>query len=253
MAYNDYVIKNQWDALKQYTAARIALGRAGSGIPTSEYLRFRLAHAQAKDAVCQPFDKNRIIGQLQQAGLKTLSVESQAGSKPEYLARPDLGRKLSASSVQSLMKNSIQADILIVVSDGLSSKAVHEHAVPLVEHFLPYADRLEKTLYPVVVAEYARVALGDEIGQLLNAPIVIHIIGERPGLSSPDSLGIYLTWNPVKGRLDSERNCISNIRPEGLPYDNAAFKLAWLVEQAFGIHCTGIQLKDRSDEPALYL
>ena len=240
------IIPNPWDALKQFTDARIALGRAGSGLPTDEYLQFKLSHAQAKDAVWQAFDKEKIVQQLHNIGLEALTVDSLAGSKAEYLTRPDWGRQLSAHSIEKLKNKPFPSAVLFVVADGLSSKAVHAHAVPFIEHFLPYLNKSGQS-FSCVVAEHARVALGDEIGQLLQAKIVILLIGERPGLSSPDSLGIYLTYQPRPGRLDSERNCISNVRPQGLNYEQAAFKLAWLVEQALAISCTGIGLKDQSD------
>jgi ethanolamine ammonia-lyase small subunit len=245
----DKVTKSGLKNLKQYTNARIALGRTGASLPTQEYMEFKLAHAQAKDAVWQPFCSEIIAGQLQEMGLNTLIVESTISSKQEYLTRPDLGRKLSSQSIDNLRSVSYpDDDVLIVVADGLSSIAIHKHAAPFIRCFLPYLEKIEKKAFPVVIAKNARVALGDEIGELFGAKIVVMLIGERPGLSSPDSMGIYTTWQPKIGKLDSERNCISNVRPEGLDYEKAAFKLAWLVNQAFEISCTGIRLKDMSDE-----
>lgn len=249
----DILIRNTWETLKQFTAARIALGRTGASIPTNEYLQFKLSHAQAKDAVWQPFDNESIAEELQSMGIDTVQVESMAGSKEEYLRRPDLGRKLSTQSTSLLTGMPVSpANILIVVGDGLSSKAVHEHAVPFIWHFLPYVHDFGKTLHPVVIAKSARVALGDEIGQLLNAQIIVMLIGERPGLSSADSLGIYLTWQPRAGKSDAERNCISNVRPQGMIYPKAAFKLAWLIEHAFEQSGTGVQLKDMSDSSSYH-
>jgi ethanolamine ammonia-lyase small subunit len=245
------LIKNPWESLKQYTSARIALGRAGAGLPTAEWLRFRLSHAQARDAVWLPFDGDRIADELAAAGVSSMFVASAAADRQQYLTRPDLGRKLSAPSVCLLTEARLpKADVLIVVGDGLSSTAMHTNAVPFIRHFLPYLADLGKTVFPVVIAERARVALGDEIGSLLGAEIVAMLIGERPGLTSPDSMGVYLSWKPVSGCPDSERNCISNIRPAGLSIDSAAFRLAWLVENAFAIRRTGIELKDLSDDPA---
>lgn len=245
------IVKSKWAALKRYTDARIALGRAGVSIPTEECLRFSLSLAQAKNAVWQPFREEAIAAQLQDMGLQMVHLESLAGSKQEYLTRPDLGRRLNAESIERLNAEAIPpADILIAIGDGLSAKAVHEHAAPLIRHVLPYLRALKKSLLPVAIVRGARVAIGDEIGQLLKAKMTILLIGERPGLSSSDSLGVYVTYQPQVGRLDAERNCISNIRPQGLAYPQAALKLAWLVEHAFEGKRTGILLKDLSDEPA---
>ncbi len=250
----DGLIPNPWGTLRQYTAARIALGRAGSAIPTDACLAFRLAHAQAKDAVVQSLDREKLTETFQSSGIHTLWVESRARDKQEYLTRPDLGRMLSASSAEQLRASALlPADILITVGDGLSSVAIQRHAAPFIQQLLPYLHTLGKTTTPVVIARHARVALGDDINRWVGAQIILMLIGERPGLSSPDSMGAYLTWHTGKdSSLDAERNCISNIRPEGLPYDKAAFKLAWLIEQACMRQGTGIELKDRSDDPACH-
>ncbi len=250
---NDGLTPNNWDELKRYTAARIALGRAGAGLPTDAYLQFKLAHARAKDAVWLPFDKFKLADDLKEYGLDSVFVESLAGSKEEYLTRPDLGRKLSVTSAKRLQEARLApADVLLVVGDGLSSIAMHNHARPFIEQFLPYMQSLGKRVYPIVIAERSRVALADEVARILQASVVVILIGERPGLSSPDSMGAYLSWKPAPNCPDAERNCISNIRPEGLTYDRAAFKLAWLIEQAFAMQRTGIALKDRSDDPNCY-
>ncbi|QLK63313.1 ethanolamine ammonia-lyase subunit EutC [Enterobacteriaceae bacterium Kacie_13] len=247
------VHNNPWETLRQFTAARIALGRTGSSLPTDELLRFGLAHAQARDAVHQPFDSDALETELHQLGLETLTVTSAAPDRTTYLCRPDLGRKLSEESRHSLQSLALKAsDIVLVVADGLSSKAVHRQAVPLIKALLPYLTTLGLTLGPVVLAHQSRVALGDDIAQVMNAKAVAILIGERPGLSSPDSLGIYMTWGPHTKRLESERNCISNVRPEGLDYPQAAFKLAWLLEQSFLRQLSGVNLKDESDNPALH-
>lgn len=247
------VHNNPWETLRQFTAARIALGRTGPSLPTQELLRFGLAHAQARDAVHQPFDSESLETELQQLGLKTLTVASAAPDRATYLCRPDLGRKLSEESRQSLQSLTVKpSDVVLIVADGLSSKAVHRQAVPLIRALLPYLNTLELTLGPVVLAHQSRVALGDDIAQVMNAKAVAILIGERPGLSSPDSLGIYMTWGPHTKRLESERNCISNVRPEGLNYPQAAFKLAWLLEQSFQRKLSGVNLKDESDNPALH-
>ncbi|XBS68698.1 ethanolamine ammonia-lyase subunit EutC [Acerihabitans sp. KWT182] len=244
---------NPWESLREFTAARIALGRAGSSLPTREVLKFGLAHAQARDAVHQPFDSEALAALLDEDGLSTLTVHSAAPTRETFLCRPDLGRKLNAESRRMLLDYpDKQAELLLVVGDGLSSKAVHRQAVPFIRALMPYLAVLGIKPAPVVLAHQSRVALGDDIGECLRAEAVAILIGERPGLSSPDSLGIYFTWGPNTGRLESERNCISNIRPEGLDYPQAAFKLAWLLEQSRQRRLSGIALKDESDNPALY-
>lgn len=244
---------NSWDALRAFTDARIALGRTGASLPTDELLRFGLAHAQARDAVHQPFDSERLAADLHDAGWPTLAVHSQAADRAAYLRRPDLGRRLASDSRSLLLGSpSRRVDLLLIVADGLSSKAVHRQALLLLQALRPYLDTLGLTIAPVVLAHQARVALGDEIGECLQARAVAVLIGERPGLSSPDSLGVYLTWGPNARRTDAERNCISNVRPEGLDYPQAAFRLAWLLEQAFLRRLSGIELKDESDNPALH-
>ncbi|MBJ7221378.1 MULTISPECIES: ethanolamine ammonia-lyase subunit EutC [unclassified Brenneria] len=244
---------NPWEALREFTAARIALGRAGASLPTRELLKFGMAHAQARDAVHQAFDSETLARRLAREGLETLTVHSAAENREQYLCRPDLGRRLADSS-RALLRSlpGKPADLLLVVGDGLSSKAVHRQAVPLIAALRPYLSQLGLSLAPVVLAHQARVALGDDIGECMQAKAVAILIGERPGLSSPDSLSVYMTWGPTTRRLESERNCISNIRPEGLDYPQAAFKLAWLLEQCFQRRLSGIQLKDESDNPALH-
>lgn len=242
-----------WKALNQFTDARIALGRSGASLPTAEVLKFGLAHAQARDAIHQPFDSEKLADELDALGLETLTVHSQATDRHVFLNRPDLGRRLDEESRDRLLsRRASPHDVLLVVGDGLSSHAVHRQATPLIGALLPFLTTLGLTAGPMVLAHQSRVALGDEIGECLNSKAVAILIGERPGLSSPDSLGVYLTWHPQRERIESERNCISNIRPEGLGYDAAAFKLAWLLEQAFLRRLTGVALKDESDNPALW-
>ncbi len=238
-----------WAELRSYTDARIALGRTGASLPTDEYLKFSLSHAMARDAVHTPFERDLVREDLNMAGLETLYVESAAPNRSIYLTRPDLGRKLSKESHEMLKGlNSEGYDITLVIGDGLSSTAVHQQAVPLVKNLLPYLEQLNMTVAPIVLANQSRVALGDEVGELLKTKLVAILIGERPGLSSPNSLGVYMTWSPNTSRLESERNCISNIRLEGLTHDKAAFKLAWLIENAFATHSSGVALKDMSDD-----
>jgi ethanolamine ammonia-lyase small subunit len=240
-----------WDDLRAYTAARLALGRAGSSIPTAELLRFGFAHAQARDAVHVQLDAQAVADALAADGLPTLQAHSAAVDRASYLLRPDLGRRLDDASVQALRDAAgpspvAGCDLLLVIGDGLSSLAVERNAHAMVSAIragLPAG----WTLGPVVIAQQARVALADEAGALLGASLVAMLIGERPGLSSPDSLGLYLTWKPAVGRHDAERNCISNIRPEGLAPEAAAGRFWWLAQEARRLQLTGVQLKDRSD------
>lgn len=237
-----------WARLARLTPARIGLGRAGSGQTTRSVLGFGLAHAQARDAVHTPLDAEAIRARVEAIGLSTLSAASRAEDRAIYLRRPDLGRSLAPESRDALAEVADAAcDLALVVADGLSARAIHENAVPVLEAFRPLADEAGWRLAPVVVATQARVALGDAVGEALRARAVAVLIGERPGLSSPDSLGIYLTFGPRPGRSDAERNCISNVRAAGLTPDKAAFRLAWLLDQALARGLTGVHLKDESD------
>ncbi|HEY0571366.1 MAG TPA: ethanolamine ammonia-lyase subunit EutC [Enterovirga sp.] len=236
-----------WAHVRRLTPARVALGRTGSALLTAEVLRFALAHAQARDAVHIPLDLDRLEPAIRAAGLETLRVQSAAVDRVTYLARPDLGRRL-AEPARALLRNGrrLQPDLAIVVADGLSSPAAVAHAAPLLAGLAPRLEKSGLTTGPIVIATQARVALGDEVGVLLGARAVLVLVGERPGLSSPDSLGAYLTFAPRVGRNDADRNCVSNIRPAGLSYDLAVFKLAWLIDQAFKRQLTGVALKDDS-------
>lgn len=237
-----------WARLARLTPARIGLGRAGSGQTTRSVLGFGLAHAQARDAVHTPLDAEAIRAGIEALGLPTLAAASRAEDRATYLRRPDLGRSLARTSRDALAAAPGEThDLALVVADGLSARAIHENAVPFLEAFRPRADEAGWRLAPVVVATQARVALGDAVGEALRARAVAVLIGERPGLSSPDSLGIYLTFGPRPGRSDAERNCISNVRAAGLAPDKAAFRLAWLLDQALARGLTGVHLKDESD------
>ncbi|SAK65057.1 ethanolamine ammonia-lyase small subunit [Caballeronia catudaia] len=235
---------NRWEALRRFTDARIALGRAGSSVPTGPLLAFTLAHAQARDAVHRPLDVDALRGELTSKGYASVAVESAASARDVYLRRPDLGRRLSEDSATRLEAHAKGADLVFVIADGLSSNAAATHALPLIDRTIARLDGWR--IGPVVVATQARVALGDGIGAILKARMVAVLIGERPGLSSPASLGVYVTYDPLQGRSDAERNCISNVRPEGLAYDAAAFKLAYLLNEARVRKLTGIGLKDDS-------
>jgi ethanolamine ammonia-lyase small subunit len=233
-----------WDALRRFTNARIALGRTGDSLPTAPLLAFQLAHAQARDAVHEPLDTEALSNALHAVGFDTLHAASAAPDRDHYLRRPDLGRRLSDASASHLAQHAADSDVVFVVADGLSAFAAQRHATPLLASIRTKLDGWR--VAPVVIATQARVALGDCIGEIMRAKIVVAMIGERPGLSSPDSLGLYVTYAPRAGRSDAERNCISNVRPEGLPYDAAAFKLHWLLNEARRIKLTGVALKDHS-------
>lgn len=239
---------NPWTALRRFTDARIALGRAGCSLPTAPLLAFNLSHAQARDAVRTPLDTQVIRRELDARMLDSIEVRSAAQNREQYLRRPHLGRVLEAQSAAHLANHAASAearpDLVFVIADGLSSKAAASHAVPLIDRTI--AQLRGWHVGSIVVATQARVALGDHIGELMNAEMVVVLIGERPGLSSPASLGVYVTYRPTVGRSDAERNCISNVRPEGLCYDAAAFKLLHLLEAARSRKITGVGLKDES-------
>jgi ethanolamine ammonia-lyase small subunit len=239
------VQQNPWDELRAHTSARIALGRVGSSLPTSEVLRFGLAHAQARDAVHRPLDRAALQTQLEADGFRTLLAASEAQDRQQYLLRPDLGRRLRATCRAELERQASAPEFAVVIADGLSSIAAERHAWPLLRLFRErFSTDWPNT--PVVIAEQGRVALGDGIGQALRARLVVVMIGERPGLSSPDSLGLYVTFAPRTGRSDGERNCISNVRPDGLGYAEAAFKLDYLVRESLRLQLSGVALKDDS-------
>ncbi len=272
----------RWTALRQYTDARIALGRAGHSLPTAPHLAFQLAHAQARDAVHLPLDALGVVVSLRALGLETLLLHSAAGDRTTYLQRPDLGRRLDDASLAALAAWRDQQlqrvgpgqqaqpehrepsrqgdagapqqpryDIVFVIADGLSALAVHTSAVALVAATLARlrADTSQAwTVAPIAVVEQGRVAVGDEVGQRLLARAVVVVLGERPGLSSPDSLGLYLSWAPKPGLQDASRNCISNVRPAGLPVDAAAAKLHYLLTASRLRQLTGVGLKDDSED-----
>jgi ethanolamine ammonia-lyase small subunit len=235
-----------WASLRAFTAARIALGRTGTSVPLREALAFKLAHAHARDAVYSALDTDRLLAELGTLGLPVYQVSSQAQNRQEYLQRPDHGRQLAEASKATLAADT-DCDITIVLADGLSATAINAHAVPLLRLLLPELRAMGLRLGPLVLAEQARVALGDEIGHLLRAQLVLVLIGERPGLSAPDSLGAYFTYGPCPGLTDEARNCVSNIRPAGLPYAAAAAKLGWLLREALRRQLSGVALKDQAD------
>jgi ethanolamine ammonia-lyase small subunit len=227
--------------LRDYTPARVELGRTGASLPTRALLEFQLAHARARDAVHLPLAVNSLMVELKQKGIDSITLTSAARHRDEYLKRPDLGRRLSATSRQQLTTFRGEYEAAFVIADGLSALAVHRHAVPLLGLLL---HDLDWRIAPIAIVEQGRVAIGDEIGELLGARMVVVLIGERPGLSSPDSLGAYLTWQPRPGRTDAERNCVSNIRSDGLGYPAAAHKLLFLMNESRRLRLSGVRLKE---------
>ncbi|AXX90213.1 ethanolamine ammonia-lyase [Arcobacter suis] len=250
------IIENPWALLKDYTDARIGLGRSGVSIPTSHSLAFQLAHAQAQDAVHLPLDVENIVEQLivNDINKKTspILLHSQAINRTTYLQRPDLGRRLDKNSSEILKKikanDNTFYDLSIVIVDGLSSLAIKENAINFIKKLMIALkeDKQKWNLSPFSIVQQGRVAIGDEVGELLKAKISIVLIGERPGLSSPDSLGLYLTWNPKVGLSDASRNCISNIRSEGLSYEEAVKKTMYLLKESRRLELSGVNLKDRT-------
>ncbi|NKI69825.1 ethanolamine ammonia-lyase subunit EutC [Collimonas pratensis] len=249
------VVNNPWQALRKFTAARIALGRSGVSLPTSAQLAFQLAHAQARDAVHLALDAKALSGRLGDSfagGTHCVTLSSAAGNRDTYLQRPDLGRRLDAASrtaLQEMQQNQASAasyDLAIVIADGLSALAIEQNAQPFLEALMRKLAPENWTLAPIAIVRQGRVAVGDEVGELFNAKLVVILIGERPGLSSPDSMGLYLTWAPRIGLTDESRNCISNVRPAGLSYEEAAFKLHYLLTQARQRQLSGIRLKDET-------
>ncbi len=244
---NSPVTPDRWNKLRGATPARIALGRAGGSLPTEEWLKFKSAHAAARDAVHNEFHADELAGQIAAPGVGTIIVDSAARDRLTFLQRPDLGRRLddvSQQRLQQFARPDTQSTLAIVVSDGLSALAVHRQVPPLLAKLLPELRGDGVTLAPIVLALFGRVALQDEVGQLLGAQLALMLIGERPGLGSPDSLGAYLVYGPKPGNTDANRNCVSNIRPEGLPIAAAAETIRYLIAEALRRRLSGIGLKD---------
>ncbi|RIK37007.1 MAG: ethanolamine ammonia-lyase [Chloroflexi bacterium] len=244
----DPTVSDGWSVLRNLTTARIALGRAGVSLPTRHHLAFQLAHAQARDAVQMPLDALQIQRDLEPLGLDVLHAASMATQRDLYLRRPDLGRRLDAASHERLTRVAGNYDVVVIVGDGLSAPAVQRHAVPLLQFVIPELQAEGWRVAPLVIATGARVALSDEVGAVLGAEHAVILIGERPGLSAPDSLGVYLTFAPRIGNTDADRNCISNIRAEGLSYAAAAATLLYLLRAARELRYSGVRLKDESGE-----
>ncbi len=234
-----------WVQLRKLTDARIGLGRCGVAQPLQANLDFRLAHAQARDAVHAEFRQKEWVKRITKHH-PAVELESAVSDREQYLTRPDLGRKLSELSVRkfSEMVGSQTFDLVLVVGDGLSARAIHEHAIPFIEQWIPFMADAGYRMAPIAVVKHARVAIADEIGALCAAKLSIILIGERPGLSSPDSMGAYLTFHPRTGTTDEKRNCISNIRSGGYPIREAVRKTCYLIEHAMENGFTGVNLKD---------
>jgi ethanolamine ammonia-lyase small subunit len=241
------VTPDPWESLRSATSARIALGRAGGSLPTHAWLDFKSAHAAARDAVHCAFDAEQLATEIGTLGARVVIVNSAAPERCTFLLRPDLGRRLDDRSRYALQElpGRTEHDLAIVVSDGLSALAVHRQSRPVLEALLPKLKRDGWRVAPIVVARFGRVALEDEVGQLLGAQLALILIGERPGLGSPDSLGAYLVYAPRPGNTDANRNCISNIRPEGLPIEAAAGTIHYLLNEARRRRLSGVQLKDQ--------
>jgi ethanolamine ammonia-lyase small subunit len=242
--------KDLWHSLNQFTPARIALGRAGMSLTTKACLDFQLAHALARDAVNIPLDFANLEQRINTVGYATLTLQSQAENQRHYLQRPDLGRLLSASSLNYLQHPpSIQADAVVVIADGLSSKAIAQHAEPFLSLLLPELQTMAYQLPPLCLVKHGRVAIGDAIAEHYAARLCIVLIGERPGLSSPDSMGIYFTYQAKSGiSTDADRNCISNIHHNGLGYEQALKKLLFLLTESEKCQFSGVNLKDQTTE-----
>jgi ethanolamine ammonia-lyase small subunit len=236
-----------WSDLRRLTAARIGLTRAGASLATRPSLEFQLAHAQARDAVHETLDVPRLASDLSGLGPPVLEVASAVADRQLYLMRPDLGRRLAPEAEATLRRHAAAYDVVFVVTDGLSARAVEMHTTPVLAAVLPLLRKDAWTIAPFVIARQGRVAIGDAIANGLGATCVVMLIGERPGLSAPYSMGAYLTWRPGDRTTDSDRNCISNIRPEGVGRQDAAFKIAHLLREMRTRRLSGVQLKDNSD------
>jgi ethanolamine ammonia-lyase small subunit len=245
-------VTDPWKRLRSFTQARIGLSRSGHAVSTEVLLEFQHAHAEARDAVKQKWDVTDFAAQLKKMNEPSVTIESMVTDRDQFLKRPDLGRKLSPNSQKLLKPSHSQMDyeIVFLVSDGLSANAVDKHATNFWKALTPHLKNEKLSHAPIVLAPFSRVALSDEVGAIVKAKLAVMMIGERPGLSSPDSLGIYLTYNPKLGNHDANRNCISNIRPpNGLNYDLAAQKLIFLIKESLRLQLSGVRLKEH--EPAL--
>jgi len=240
-----------WQNLRRLTAARIGLPTAGASLATAPLLEFRLAHARARDAVHEALDIPRLLDQFGTLGIGAIEVASAADDRQRYLLRPDLGRRLAEQARSRLQAYAGDHDLVFVVADGLSARATQDHAQPVLAEMLPALRGEGWRIAPIVVVRHGRVAIGDQIAGLLSARSVAVLIGERPGLTAPDSMGAYLTWQPGPSTTDADRNCISNIRPDGVGYMDAEHKLLHLLHAMRTARTSGVLLKDASDRPPI--
>ena len=240
-----------WARLRQLTAARIGLPRTGASLATSALLDFQLAHARARDAVWEELDEAKLKSDLAELGLAALSVGSAAKDRQHYLMRPDLGRRLAPEAINVLSPRATNLDVVFVISGGLSARAVQTHAAPLLTRVLRDLREDGFRIAPLIIVRHGRVAVGDAIANVLRASCAVVLIGERPGLSAPDSMGAYLTWQPTPDTSDAERNCVSNIRPNGLGYAAAAATLVRLLNAMRRLRLSGVQLKDEDEMAAI--
>ncbi|MGY3211497.1 ethanolamine ammonia-lyase subunit EutC [Mucilaginibacter sp. HD30] len=231
-------------ALRAFTPARIGLGRTGSGIPLKAFQEFKLAHAHARDAVYSELDVDGLKADLDQFDLPLITLHSAAAYREQYLQRPDLGRKLDEASAEEISNYHSPCDVAIIITDGLSATAVNNNTIPLLRLLVPMLAAVKVTLAPITLVKQGRVAISDEIAYALGAKLSLILIGERPGLSAADSVGAYITFNPKPGLTDESRNCISNIRPQGLNSTAAAKKIFYIIQEAFKNKLTGVRLKD---------
>lgn len=240
-----------WDTLRCFTNARVGLGHTGVSLPTQHHLAFQLAHARARDAVHIPLDCTQLLAAFSTEIPAAVVLRSRALDRQQYLQRPDLGRRLHPESARVVVDKASTRpppDLCVVVADGLSSTAVQKHAPPMLKRIYSELTASKLSVSCPIVVQQGRVAVGDEVGELLEAKLLVLMIGERPGLSAPDSLGIYYTYGPRVGLTDANRNCLSNIRPEGMTYDEAIGKLMWLIEESRVRKLSGVALKERSGE-----
>lgn len=236
--------QNPLQALKAFTPARIGLGRVGSGIPLKAFQEFKLAHAHARDAVYSELDVDGLKAGIEQFGLPLISLHSAAAYREQYLQRPDLGRKLDEASAEEIKRYHSPCDVAIIIADGLSATAVNSNTSQLLQILIPMLGAVKLRPAPITLVKQGRVAIGDEIAHVLGAKLSLILIGERPGLSAADSVGAYITYAPKPGLTDESRNCISNIRPQGLNSTAAAKKIFYIVQEAFKSKLTGVGLKD---------
>lgn len=243
---NEITKHDPWELLKKFTDARIALGRTGVSIPVKENLQFKMAHAFARDAIYTKMDMDALARGMDHLHHPFCLLHSRAQNRQQYLQRPDLGRILSADSfskMQEVPENNTY-DICINIADGLSAAAVNLHSIAILTELVPLLKDSGFSISPVCLIEQGRVAIGDETGSYFKAKLSLILIGERPGLSSPDSLGAYITYQPMKGNTDAMRNCVSNIRPQGLSYNAAADKIVYLIKESIRLQISGVALKD---------